>query len=168
MDRMLASGRERKEAMRTVPEAAARLRALGSTYVNVLDAERKVITGERQRMAVAIPGLSRAADEVLVQRLAQARANGRKLNTSAAPLDANIRREFADVSRALDQRFGRNALIRGEEALINRVPPAQREAFAAMQEKLKVLQQTVRHESSEEIIAERRHRAVSRGRGIGL
>lgn len=168
MDRMLASGRERKEAVRTVPEAAARLRALGSTYVNVLDAERKTITGERQRMAIAIPGLSRAADEVLLQRVAQARENGRKLNISVAPLDANISREFAAVSKALDQRFGRNALIRGDKDLINRVPPVQREAFAAMQERLKGLQQTVRQESSEQIIAERRQRAVSRGRGIGL
>ncbi|EJC84158.1 Ti-type conjugative transfer relaxase TraA [Rhizobium leguminosarum bv. trifolii WSM2297] len=167
MDRMLASGRERKEAVRAVPEAAVRLRTLGSSYVNLLDAERRSITAERQRMAVAIPGLSRGAEEALAQRVAQ-RKNGRKLNIPAAPLDANIRREFADVSKALDQRFGRNAIIRGDKELINHVSPAQRPAFAAMQERLKVLQQTVRHESSEEIIAERRQRAVSRGRGIDL
>ncbi|EJC74147.1 Ti-type conjugative transfer relaxase TraA [Rhizobium leguminosarum bv. trifolii WSM2012] len=162
MDRMLASGRERKEAVRAVPEAAARLRSLGSSYVNLLDAERWNITAERQRMAVAIPGLSRAAEEALEQRVVQ-RKNGRMLNISAAPLDANIRREFADVSKALNQRFGRNAIIRGDKELINHVSPTQRPAFAAMQERLKVLQQTVRHESSEEIIAERRQRAVSRG-----
>ncbi|EJC83220.1 hypothetical protein Rleg4DRAFT_4960, partial [Rhizobium leguminosarum bv. trifolii WSM2297] len=165
MDKMLASGRERKEAAQAVPEAAVRLRSLGSSYVNLVDAERRSITAERQRMAVAIPGLSRAAEEALAQRVAQ-RKNGRKLNISAAPLDANIRREFADVSKALDQRFGRNAIIRGDKELINHVSPAQRGAFAAMQERLKVLQQTVRHESSEEIIAERRQRAVSRGRGV--
>ncbi|KPH05739.1 BID domain-containing protein, partial [Rhizobium acidisoli] len=167
MDRMLASGRERKEAARAVPEVAASLRALGTTYDNLLDAEHKVIAAERQRMAVAIPGLSKAAEEVLVQLMAQARENGRKLNISATPLDANIRQEFADISRALDQRFGRDAVIRGDKDLINRVPPAQRPAFAAMQEKLKVVQQSVRQESSEQIIAERRERAVNRGRGIG-
>ncbi|EJC82637.1 hypothetical protein Rleg4DRAFT_4353, partial [Rhizobium leguminosarum bv. trifolii WSM2297] len=167
MDKVLASGRERKEAVQAVPEAAVRLRSLGSSYVNLLDAERRSITAERQRMAVAIPGLSRAAEEALIQRMAQ-RKNGRMLNIPAAPLDANIRREFADVSKALDQRFGRNAIIRGDKELINHVSPTQRPAFAAMQERLKVLQQTVRHESSEEIIAERRQRAVSRGRSIDL
>ncbi|MBY5402047.1 hypothetical protein, partial [Rhizobium leguminosarum] len=70
------------------------------------------------------------------------------------------------VSRALDERFGRNAIIRGEKDLIHRVPQMQRNAFEAMQEKLKVLQQAVRKESSEQIISERRQRAVSRGREI--
>ncbi|MBB4590985.1 hypothetical protein GGE50_006933, partial [Rhizobium leguminosarum] len=67
------------------------------------------------------------------------------------------------VSRALDERFGRNAIVRGEKDLINRVPPAQRNAFEAMQDRLKVLQRTVRMESSEQIISERHQRAVSRG-----
>ncbi|MBX5138044.1 hypothetical protein HJB79_04380, partial [Rhizobium lentis] len=66
-----------------------------------------------------------------------------------------------------DQRFGRNAIIRGDK-VINHVPEAQRQAFAAMQERLKVLQQTVREEISQQILAERRQRAVNRGRGIDL
>ncbi|EJC71719.1 Ti-type conjugative transfer relaxase TraA [Rhizobium leguminosarum bv. trifolii WSM2012] len=168
MDRMLASGRERKEAVQAVPEAAVRLRSLGSSYVNLLDAERQVILAERRRMAVAIPGLSNAAEAALEQRMEAARKNGRKLNISAAPLDVNIRREFAAVSKALDERFGRNAILRGEKDLINRVPPAQRQAFVAMQERFKVLQQTVRMESSQDIVLERNQRAVRRDRGIGL
>ncbi len=168
MDRMLAVGRERKEAVQAVPEAAARLRSLGSAYVNVLDAERQAIAEERRRMAVAIPALSTAAEDVLMRLTAEAKNNDRKLTASAAPLDPSIRREFAAVSRALDERFGRNAIIRGEKDLINRVPPAQRNAFEAMQDRLKVLQRTVRMESSEQIISERRQRAVSRGRGIGV
>ncbi|QIO72755.1 Ti-type conjugative transfer relaxase TraA [Rhizobium leguminosarum bv. trifolii] len=168
MDRMLAAGRERKEAVQAVPEAAARLRSLGSAYVNVLDAERQAIAEERRRMAVAIPALSTAAEDVLMRLTAEAKNNDRKLTASAAPLDPSIRREFAAVSRALDERFGRNAIIRGEKDLINRVPPAQRSAFEAMQDRLKVLQRTVRMESSEQIISERRQRAVSRGRGIGV
>ncbi|NDK49448.1 Ti-type conjugative transfer relaxase TraA [Rhizobium laguerreae] len=166
VDRMLAAGRERKVAVQAVPEAAARLRALGSAYVNVLDAERQAVAEERRRMAVAIPGLSKAAEEVLMRLTAEARNNGRKLNASAAFIDPDIHREFAAVSRALDERFGRNAIIRGEKDLIHRVPQMQRNAFEAMQEKLKVLQQAVRRESSEQIISERRQRAVSRGREI--
>ncbi|KPH04848.1 BID domain-containing protein, partial [Rhizobium acidisoli] len=168
MDRMLASGRERKEVMRAVPEVAARLRSLGTAYANTLEAERQAIIEERRRMAVAIPSLSRAAEEALLHLTAEVKTNGRKPHVSATPLDSSIRREFADVSRALDERFGRNAIIRGDEDLISRVPPAQRPAFATMQDRLKVLQQTVRQESSEQIIAERRQRASQRSRGIGL
>ncbi|MBY3384134.1 AAA family ATPase, partial [Rhizobium laguerreae] len=168
MDRMLATGRERKEAVQAVPEAAARLRALGSAYVKVLDAERRAIAEERRRMAVAIPGLSKAAEGALLRLTAGAKNNGRKRNASAVSLDPAIRQEFAAVSRALDERFGRNAILREEKDLVNGVPPAQRNAFEAMREKLKVLQQAVRWESSEQIISERRQRAVSRGRGIEL
>ncbi|AUW40859.1 Ti-type conjugative transfer relaxase TraA [Rhizobium leguminosarum] len=163
MDRMLASGRERKEAVQAVPEAAARLRALGSAYVNMLDAERQAVAEERRRMAIAIPGLSKAAEEVLMRLTAEAKNNGRKLSAPVPSLDPGIRREFAAVSTALDERFGRSAIIRGEKDLIHRVPRVQHNAFEAMQEKLKVLQQAVRRESSEQIISERRQRAVSRG-----
>ncbi|MBY3551016.1 BID domain-containing protein, partial [Rhizobium laguerreae] len=168
MDRMLAAGRERKDAVQAMPEAAARLRALGSAYVNVLDGERRVIAEERRRMTVAIPGLSKAAEEVLMRLTAEAKNNGYKLSASAASLDPDIRREFAAVSRALDERFGRNAIIRGEKDLINHVPQAQHNALEAMREKLKVLQQAVRMESSEQIISERRQQAVNGGRGIGF
>ncbi|MGO6697160.1 BID domain-containing protein, partial [Rhizobium johnstonii] len=168
VDRMLASGRERKEAVQAVPEAAARLRALGSAYVNVLDAERQAIAEERRRMAVAIPGLSKAAEDVLMRLTAEVRDNGRKQKASAVVLDPNIRQEFAAVSRALDERFGRNAILREEKDLINRVPPVQRRAFEAMQGRLKVLQQAVRKAGSEQIISERHQRTVNRGRGIDM
>ncbi|MBY5774984.1 BID domain-containing protein, partial [Rhizobium leguminosarum] len=168
MDRMLASGRERKEAVQAMPEAAARLRALGSAYVNVLDAERQAIAEERRRMTVAIPGLSKAAEEALTRLTAEVKNNGRKRNATAVSLDPIIRQEFAAVSRALDERFGRNAILRGEKDLIHRVPQMQRHAFEAMKEKLKVLQQAARMESSEQIISERRQRAVSRGHGIDM
>ncbi|NKM41797.1 Ti-type conjugative transfer relaxase TraA, partial [Rhizobium laguerreae] len=163
MDRMLASGRERKEAVQAVPEVAARLRALGSAYVNVLDIERQAIAEERRRMTVAIPGLSKAAEEALMRLTAEAKNNGYKLSASAASLDPDIRREFAAVSRALDERFGRDAILRQAKDRINRVPPPHRTAFEAMQDRLKILQQAVRMESSDKIISERRQRTVNRG-----
>ncbi|MBY3476223.1 hypothetical protein HFN78_35960, partial [Rhizobium laguerreae] len=83
-------------------------------------------------------------------------------------LDPTIRQEFAAVSTALDERFGRNAILRDEKDLINRVPPVQHRAFEAMQERLRILQTTVRMESSDKIVSERRQRAVSRGGGIDL
>ncbi|MBY5561729.1 BID domain-containing protein, partial [Rhizobium leguminosarum] len=166
MDRMLASGRERKDAVQAVSEAAARLRALGSTYVNVLDGERQAIAEERRRMTVAIPGLSKAAEEALMRLTAEAKNNGRKLSAPAASLDPDIRREFEAVSRALDERFGRDAILRQAKDRINRVPPPHRTAFEAMQDRLKILQQAVRMESSDRIISERRQRTANRGREI--
>ncbi|MBY3219185.1 hypothetical protein HFO21_33320, partial [Rhizobium laguerreae] len=43
-----------------------------------------------------------------------------------------------------------------------------RRAFEAMQERLRILQTTVRMESSDKIVSERRQRAVGRGRRIDM
>lgn len=50
MDRMLAAGRERKDALQAVPEASVRLRSLGAAYISAFDAERQSVTEERRRM----------------------------------------------------------------------------------------------------------------------
>ncbi len=165
MDRLLATGRERKDALQAVPEAVAHLRWLGAAYVSALDGERQAVMEERRRMAVAIPGLSKPAEEILQRLASEMKKGSRKLDTVAGSLDPDIRREFAAVSRALDERFGRNAILRNEKDLINRVPPAQRRAFEVMQERLKVLQQIVRIESSQKIVSERRERVINRARG---
>ncbi|MDW9714592.1 Ti-type conjugative transfer relaxase TraA, partial [Sinorhizobium meliloti] len=71
MDKLLAVGRERKGALQAVPEAASRIRSLGASYASALDAETRSITEERRRMAVAIPGLSPAAEDALKRLAAQ-------------------------------------------------------------------------------------------------
>ncbi|OCP22489.1 MULTISPECIES: Ti-type conjugative transfer relaxase TraA [unclassified Ensifer] len=166
MDRMLAAGRERKEALQAVPEASVRLRSLGAAYISAFDAERQSVMEERRRMAVAIPGLSQAAEDALRQLAVQMKKKDSKLDVAAGSLDPRIAQEFAAVSRALDERFGRNAILRGEKDVINRVPPAQRRAFEAMHERLKVLQQTVRMQASQQIISERQQRIINRARGV--
>ncbi|HCL63611.1 MAG TPA: Ti-type conjugative transfer relaxase TraA [Rhizobium sp.] len=166
MDKFLAVGRERKEALQAVPDAANRVRSLGTSFSTALDAERGAISGERRRMSVAIPGLSPAAEDALRElSVAMKKKNG-KLDVAAGSLDPAIRREFATVSRALDERFGRNAILRGEADVINRVAPAQRRAFEAMQEGLKILQQTVRMQASQDIVTERQRRVLDRARGV--
>lgn len=165
MDKLLAAGRERKDALQAVPEAASRVRSLGASFASAFDAETRGITDERQRMAVAIPGLSQAAEDAL-KRLAAEIKKGGKLDVAAGSLDPRVRQEFAGVSRALDERFGRNAILRGEKDVINRVSPAQRRAFEAMRDRLQVLQQTVRMQSSQEIISERQRRVIDRARGV--
>ncbi|ODR88535.1 Ti-type conjugative transfer relaxase TraA [Sinorhizobium alkalisoli] len=166
MDRMLASGRERKGALQAVPEAAVRLRSLGAAYVSAFDGERQAITEERRRMAVAIPGLSDAAEDALHRLAAQRKRKDSKLDVAVGSLDPRIAQEFAAVSGALDERFGRNAILRGEKDVINRVSAAQRRAFEAMHERLKVLQQTVRMQASQQIISERQQRIIDRARGV--
>jgi len=165
MDRLLAVGRERKEALQAVPEAESRVRSLGASYATALDSETKAIGEERRRMGIAIPGLSPPADDALRQ-LAAMNKKGAKLNVAAGSLDGRIWEEFADVSRALDLRFGRDAILRGEKNVVNGVPPAQRLAFEVMQDRLKVLQQAVRMGSAQQIVTERQRRAIDRGRGV--
>jgi Ti-type conjugative transfer relaxase TraA len=166
MDRLLAGGRERKEARQAVPEAASRVRSLGASYATALDTETQAITEERRRMSVAIPGLSVSAEEALRELSAAMKKKDSKLEVAAGSLDPAVRREFLAVSRALDERFGRNAVLRGEKDVINRVSPAQRRAFEVMQERLQVLQQTVRMQASQEIVAERQRRILDRTRGV--
>ncbi|RVG73882.1 Ti-type conjugative transfer relaxase TraA, partial [Sinorhizobium meliloti] len=168
MDKLLAVGRERKGALQAVPEAASRIRSLGASYASALDAETRSITEERRRMAFAIPGLSPAAEDALKRLAAQIKNKDGKLDVAAGSLDPHIAREFAKVSRALDDRFGRNAILRGETDVINRVSPAQRRAFEAMRDRLQVLQQAVRIQSSEKIVSERRKRAINQSRGIRM
>jgi len=171
MDKMLATGRERKEALQAVPEAASRVRLLSASWATALDMETQAITEERRHMAVAIPGLSPPAEAALGQLVADMKKKRQKdkgatVDVTAGSFDSGIREEFAAVSRALDERFGRNAILRGETDTINRVSQAQRRAFEAMQERLQVLQKAVRVQSSQEIISERQRRAIGHARGL--
>ena len=168
MDKLLAVGLERREAFRAVPEAASRVRLLATSFRAAFDAEREAITEERQRMSIGIPGLSPSAEDALRElSVAMKKKNGR-LDVAADSLDPAISKEFATVSRALDERFGRNAILRGELDVINRVPPAQRRAFEVMREQLKMLQQVVRMQASQNIVAERHRRVLDRARGVIL
>jgi len=166
MDRLLAVGRERRDALQAVPEAESRVRSLGTSYATALDSETRAIGEERRRMAIAIPGMSPPAEDALRELAAAMKKKGAKLDVAAGSIDSSIWNEFAQVSRALDLRFGRDAILRGEKNVINSVSPTQRRAFEAMQDRLKVLQQTVRMGSAHKIVAERQRRAIDRGRGV--
>lgn len=166
MDRLLAVGRERKDALQAVPEAESRVRSLGASYAMALDSETKAIGEERRRMGVAIPGMSPPAEDALRELAAAMKKKGAKLDVAAGSIDSSIWNEFAQVSRALDLRFGRDAILRGEKNVVNSVSPTQRRAFEVMQDRLKILQQTVRMGSAQKIVAERQRRAIDRGRGV--
>ncbi|MGN7960787.1 Ti-type conjugative transfer relaxase TraA [Brucella sp. 22210] len=166
MDKFLASGRERKEALLAVPDAESRVRSLGASYATALSNETKAITGERQRMGIAIPGLSPAAEVVLRELTMAMQKKDAKLDIAARLINADIREEFKCVSRALDLRFGRDAILKGEKNLITNASSMQRPAFEARRERLQTLQKTVRLQASEKILGERQQRRINRGRDL--
>lgn len=109
--------------------------------------------------------MSLAAEETL-RELTQTMKKDANPKAEAGLVGNNILQEFATVSRALDLRFGYDAVRSGEKSVVNVVPPQQRQAFGTMQERLKVLQQTVRMQAREQIVAERQRRTLDRGRGF--
>ncbi|WP_043061871.1 BID domain-containing protein, partial [Brucella anthropi] len=165
-DRLLAVGRERKTALEAVPDVQASVRSLGSGWVSALNAATTAIAAERQQMETAIPGLSEEASEELRRITTAMQKKNARLDALAGSLEPHIRREFISVSRALDLRFGRNAILRGDRDNVKRVPPAQHSVFEGLQDKLKVLQQTVRHQESQRVMTERRQRSINLEPGL--
>ncbi|QOD64129.1 Ti-type conjugative transfer relaxase TraA [Ochrobactrum sp. MT180101] len=160
-DRLLAVGRERKTALEAVPDVQASVRSLGSSWASALKAATTAIDAERQQMATTIPGLSEEASRELRRITAAMQKKTARPDILAGSLEPHVRREFTSVSRALDLRFGRNAILRGDSDNVSRVPPAQRSVFEALQDKLKVLQQIVRHQESQCVMTERRQRNIN-------
>jgi hypothetical protein len=166
MDRLLASGKERKEAEHGLDAAVARIRSMGQAWRSVFVAEKAAVEADRNRMNVPVPGLSRRAEAELIRLLAAAGKSPKDITPLVRSVDAAVRAEFAAVSKALDARFGPGAIARGDQAVINRVPTAQRKVFEAMQPKLKVVQLAVRADRTQEIMAERQRRALPRIKSI--
>ncbi|KAB2758610.1 Ti-type conjugative transfer relaxase TraA [Brucella anthropi] len=165
-DRLLAVGRERKTALEAVPDVQASVRSLGSSWASALKAATTAVAAERQQMATAIPGLSEEAGEELRRITTAMQKKTARLDTLAGSLEPHVRREFTSVSRALDLRFGRNAILRGDSDNVSRVPPAQHSVFEGLQDKLKVLQQIVRHQESHCVMTERRQRNINQEQGL--
>ncbi|MEJ5021192.1 Ti-type conjugative transfer relaxase TraA [Ochrobactrum vermis] len=166
VDKLLATGRERKTALQAVSEAGTCVRLLGSSWTRALDVETRTIREERERMAVTVPGLSSMAD-VALRRITEAmKKKGARLEDVTGSLQPHILQEFATVSKALDLRFGRNAILRGEKAVINRLSSAQRPAFEALQGKLEIVQKTVRIGQAGQVATQRQLRALDRGHDI--
>jgi len=165
MDRLLAPGRERKEALAAVETVSERMRTMGRTWQTVIDAEKQTVTADRNRMAIPVPALSERAEAELKRLAAAVEKTPTDLTKLARALDKSVRAEFAAVSKALDARFGPNAIARGDKDVIDRVPAAQHKIFEAMQVRLRVLQNAVRADRAQAVIAERQNRALNQARG---
>lgn len=166
MDRLLAPGRERKAAEQAIERVSTLAHAMGQAWRNAFDAEKAAVEADRNRMAVPIPGLSRRAETELARLMAAIAKSPKDITPLVRSVDATVRAEFAAVSKALDARFGPNAIARGDPAVIDRVPAAQRKVFEAMQPRLKALQQAARIDRSQEVVAERQMRALRQAKGV--
>jgi hypothetical protein len=166
MDRLMATGRERKAAIEAVGSVAAGIIATGKAWQGAFDDEKAAIAADRERMSVPVPGLSPRATSELARLTAAAEKSPRDITQLVRSLDATVRVEFAAVSKALDKRFGPNAIGRGQGDIIDRVPAAQRKVFEAMQPRLTVLQNAVRADKAQDIIAERQMRALNQTKGM--
>lgn len=166
VDRLMATGRERKAAVEAVGSVTASIVATGKAWQGAFDAEKAAIAADRERMSVPVPGLSPRAVSELARLTAAAEKSPKDITRLVRSLDATVRAEFAAVSKALDERFGPNAVGRAQANVIDRVPAAQRKVFEAMQPGLKVLQNAVRADKAQDIIAERQMRALKQTKGI--
>ncbi len=117
-------------------------------------------------MSVPVPGLSPQAEADLTRLTAAVAKSPKDITRLVRALDAKVRAEFAVVSKALDNRFGPNAIGREQGDVVSRIPAAQRKVFEAMQPRLKVLQNAVRADRAQDIIAERQMRALNQVKGI--
>ncbi|PJR92440.1 Ti-type conjugative transfer relaxase TraA [Ochrobactrum sp. 695/2009] len=166
MDRLLASGKERKEAEQGLETAVARVRSMGQAWRSAFDAEKAAVEADRNRMNVPVPGLSRSAEAELVRLSAAVEKSPKDITLLIRSIDAAVKAEFAAVSKALDARFGPSAIARGDQAVTNRVPSAQRKIFEALQPRLKILQQAVLADRAQDIISERQMRSLGQARGM--
>lgn len=168
LDRFLAAGREHREALQSVTTAAACIRAMGRSYAAAYEAELLAVSTERNRMTVAIPGLTKEAESELRRLTEQTAMNAKHLARKVRALKPEIRAEFATVCKALDARFGPGALTRGDSDAIKVVPKSQWAAFEAMRHRLRWLQRATGAYQAEEASVERQRRAIDQARSPPL
>lgn len=166
IDRLLAGGRERRDAWQAIDMLAVQLRSLGGTFAEAFAAQSQIITAERTRMTIEIPGLSHAAEDALTRLTEAVKKDPRALDAMVASLSSSVREEFAAVSKALDDRFGRAAIARDDKDVVKMVPPDQLRAFEAMRLSLRMLQRAVQVESSQKVMSRRLE--LNRGRRLDI
>ncbi|RAX41946.1 Ti-type conjugative transfer relaxase TraA [Rhizobium tropici] len=166
MDRLLAGGRERREALQAIEAVGANIRSLGRYYLSAFENEKSAVMIERGRMAIPIPALTRTAQKELRHITSETEKNPRELARLVRSLSQDVRQEFSLVSKALDARFGPGAILRNETDVANMVSKSQQAVFKAILGQLRTVQRAVAIDRAEEIIAERQRRTINRARGV--
>ncbi|WP_145322109.1 MULTISPECIES: Ti-type conjugative transfer relaxase TraA [unclassified Rhizobium] len=166
LDRLLAGGRERREALRAVEAVGANVRSLGRFYLSAFEDEKAAVMIERERMAIPIPALTRTAQTALRHISSETEKKPRELARLVRSLSADVRQEFSLVSKALDARFGPGVILRNEADAANMVSKSQQTDFKAILGQLRMVQRVVATDRAEEIIAERQLRTINHARGV--
>ncbi|WP_152095733.1 Ti-type conjugative transfer relaxase TraA [Rhizobium dioscoreae] len=166
MDRLLAGGRERREALRAVEAVGANVRSLGRFYLSAFENEKAAVMIERERMAIPIPALTRTAQTALRHISSETEKKPRELARLVRSLSADVRQEFSLVSKALDARFGPGVILRNEADAAKMVSKSQQTDFKAILGQLRMVQRVVATDRAEEIIAERQLRTINHARGV--
>ncbi|WP_273724007.1 type II toxin-antitoxin system protein adenylyltransferase VbhT, partial [Bartonella sp. AU18XJBT] len=102
IDKLKATGKERKEALSHVPRTLSSIEKLQSFYKNSYETRINRLTRERERLKVEVPSLSQEA--VTFMKNVEA---GRE---SYSKIPEQINQEFLKLQSALDKRFGQDAI----------------------------------------------------------
>jgi len=114
LDKLKASGRERKNALDNMPLLVSKIRELQSFYKNSYDLHVSSEVNARERMNHAVPALS-GATKVFMRDIAAGRA-------SYSNMPASVEKELAFLNDALNRRFGREAIHRHDFDMMQSIP----------------------------------------------
>ncbi|WP_375653693.1 MULTISPECIES: BID domain-containing protein [unclassified Bartonella] len=136
IDKLKATGKERKEALSHVPRTLSSIEKLQSFYKNSYERHINRLTRERERLKVEVPSLSQEA--VTFMKNVEA---GRD---SYSKIPEQINQEFLKLQSALDKRFGHDAIHKYGFDLSKVVPKEQshdKDCIKEFQMAVKFLQQ---------------------------
>jgi len=117
LDKLKASGRERRDALDNLPLLVSKIRELQSFYKNSYNLHVSSEINARERMKHAVPALSDPA-KAFMQDIAAGHA-------SYSNMPASVEKELARLNDALNRRFGREAIHRHDFHMMQSIPPEQ-------------------------------------------
>ncbi|WP_375706857.1 type II toxin-antitoxin system protein adenylyltransferase VbhT [Bartonella sp. AA126HLJHH] len=136
IDKLKATGKERKEALYHVPRALSSIEKLQSFYKNSYEIHMDSVTREREQLKVEVPSLSQEA--VTFMKNVEAGCD------SYSKIPEQVGEEFLKLKSALDKRFGQDAIHKQDFDLSKAITPNQpqdKKLVKELQTAVKVLQQ---------------------------
>lgn len=114
IDRFNIAGRERKEALYNVPLVISTVRELQSFYENAYEQKIDKFTREYEKLKVEIPSLSEEAVTYMKNREA-----GLDIHSN---MPESIHKELWEIQRALERRFGQDAIYKRDFDVSRAIP----------------------------------------------
>ncbi|WP_375668264.1 MULTISPECIES: type II toxin-antitoxin system protein adenylyltransferase VbhT [unclassified Bartonella] len=136
IDKLKATGKERKEALYHVPLAISSIKLLQSFYENSYETLMVSVTREREQLKVEVPSLSQEA--VTFMKNVEAGCD------SYSKIPEQVNQEFLKLQSVLDKRFGHDAIHKYGFDLSKAIPKEQsynKERIKEFQMAVKFLQQ---------------------------